>query len=270
MAKYCEYCGLSLAPEDRICPNCGAPAPEAEQSPDKRPGIPGTIAELKAFARAHGMPLEQMRFFLGRNESSPRAFGIYQDRAGDFIVYKNKNDGTRAIRYRGPDEAAAVREIYRKLQDEVTLRRGGGRTVYPTASSPSVRSQGKRGLNLSVVILIVIGALVLFFSSRFSKEPNRGYYLYDDVYYYYQDSDWFYYSRSMENWVAAGEVDEPLQKNPNKYFSSQNYLSDYDVESFSSSPYYEGDDADWDSNDNAWDYDYDSWDAGDTDWDSDW
>ena len=60
-----------------------------------------------------------MRFYIGENYKLPKAFGIYQDEAsGDFIVYKNKADGTRVIRYQGGDEAYAVNEIYLKLQSE--------------------------------------------------------------------------------------------------------------------------------------------------------
>ena len=36
-----------------------------------------------------------------------------------FIVYKNKADGTRAVRYKGTDEAYAVNELYLKLKDEI-------------------------------------------------------------------------------------------------------------------------------------------------------
>lgn len=42
----------------------------------------------------------------------PKAFGIYKDSDGNFVVYKNKGDGTRAEHYRGKGEAYAVNEIY--------------------------------------------------------------------------------------------------------------------------------------------------------------
>ena len=52
----------------------------------------------------HLPPYETTRFFIGINYKKPKAFGIYQD--GDqFIVYKNKANGERAIRYQGTDEA---------------------------------------------------------------------------------------------------------------------------------------------------------------------
>lgn len=37
----------------------------------------------------------------------------------EFVVYKNKDDGQRALRYRGTDEAYAVNELYLKLKDEI-------------------------------------------------------------------------------------------------------------------------------------------------------
>jgi len=80
---------------------------------------PKTIDELKTFCYRHQLPLEQMRFFVGENYQGARAFGIYQDYDGYFVVYKNKADGTRAIRYRGIDEAYAVNEIYQKMKSEI-------------------------------------------------------------------------------------------------------------------------------------------------------
>lgn len=38
---------------------------------------------------------------------------------GEYIVYKNKDDGTRAVRYKGKDEAYAVNEVYLKLKSEI-------------------------------------------------------------------------------------------------------------------------------------------------------
>ena len=60
-----------------------------------------------------------MRFFIGVDYKKPKAFGIYQDGDGNFVVYKNKADGSRAIRYKGTDEAYAVHELYLKMQSEV-------------------------------------------------------------------------------------------------------------------------------------------------------
>ena len=46
-----------------------------------------------------------MRFFIGEDFREARAFGIYKAGENRFVVYKNKSDGSRAVRYDGPDEA---------------------------------------------------------------------------------------------------------------------------------------------------------------------
>ena len=59
-----------------------------------------TIEELKSWYIARKLPPEETtRFFIGKNIKEPRAFGIYQD-GNKFIVYKNKADGSRAVRYK--------------------------------------------------------------------------------------------------------------------------------------------------------------------------
>lgn len=66
------------------------------------------------------------RFFIGEDYKEPKAFGIYQD-GNRFIVYKNKADGSRAIRYDGLDEAYAVNEIYLKLKEEIANQKARNR-----------------------------------------------------------------------------------------------------------------------------------------------
>ena len=54
------------------------------------------------------------------------------------IVYKNKSDGSRAIRYQGLDEAYAVNEIYLKLQ--VEMQKQEARKIAQMQSSAQSRS----------------------------------------------------------------------------------------------------------------------------------
>ena len=62
---------------------------------------------------------------IGENYTSPMAFGIYKDDVtGHFVVYKNKPDGQRAVRYEGKDEAYAVNELYQKIRTMVANARG--------------------------------------------------------------------------------------------------------------------------------------------------
>ena len=110
----CEFCGSHISDTDGKCPNCGAPNANMVRSAD---GVPKTIEELKAFCAAHNMPLEKMRFFIGVDFREPRAFGIYRDENGDFIVYKNKADGSRAVRYRGICGKRAVSKAKERSTD---------------------------------------------------------------------------------------------------------------------------------------------------------
>ena len=94
MEKRCYHCGEPLSEEDKVCPRCGADAHESRK--------PTTIYELRTYCAQKRVPLAQIRFFIGEDYREPRAFGIYQDDDGQFVVYKNKADGSRAIRYRAP------------------------------------------------------------------------------------------------------------------------------------------------------------------------
>ena len=112
----CKYCGAYINDTDEVCKECGATNEHYKRVSD---GTPRTIEELKSWYKARKLPPEETtRFFIGRDIREPRAFGIYEDR-GKFIVYKNKANGERAIRYQGRDEAYAVNEIYLKLKEEI-------------------------------------------------------------------------------------------------------------------------------------------------------
>ena len=83
-----------------------------------------SIEELKQKCAEKNMPLEKMRFFIGEDRKEPKCFGVYLDEStGNWVVYKNKSDGTRAVRYEGRDEARAAQEIWNKIGDEVKHRK---------------------------------------------------------------------------------------------------------------------------------------------------
>ena len=69
---------------------------------------PKTISELQDWFKANGFDYNKTRCFIGIDFKDPKAFGIYKDDSGEFVVYKNKANGERAIRYQGPDEEYAV------------------------------------------------------------------------------------------------------------------------------------------------------------------
>ena len=140
----CPFCHGTVRSDEKTCPNCGAENPNYVEDTPRRIFHPKTIEELKEYCAERGMPLLRMRFFIGEDYKEPRAFGIYRD--GDrFVVYKNKDNGNRAVRYDGPDEAHAVNELFQKLLDECH-----NRGIYPdrepgTAGRGTVQKQRSIG-----------------------------------------------------------------------------------------------------------------------------
>ena len=118
----CAYCGAPVSSASLKCPHCGAANPLYAAPVRSQPMQPRTVAELQEYCEGKGLPLAKLRYFIDQDYRQPRAFGIYRDGA-DFVVYKNKADGSRFVRYRGPDEAKAVGELFEKLLD--SCRRAG-------------------------------------------------------------------------------------------------------------------------------------------------
>lgn len=279
MKTKCSFCGSFISDTDEICPNCGAVNENLMRSAD---GIPKTIEELKAFSDKHNLPLKDMRFFLGEDFKEPKAFGIYKDDDGNFVVYKNKADGSRAVRYQGKDEAYAVNEIYQKMRSEIRMRK----QQKPSENDPDVKVGAQRAKQAKLKkkrkiadffsIFLVIFLLVLYVVLSCVKSPGKGYYNYDDTYYYYDSSSWYYYDDYNNQWEKTYSIDDELSKNYKDYSSGSDYSTDFGIDNFNNSQYYldhnnsnsywndswDDDDWDWDSND--------SWDYNDSDWDSDW
>ena len=318
--KTCPACGAPVSPGEEFCSYCGAliprneavasqtaqavqTAPESQQvRPSRRVQTPKTIDELLAFCERHELPLSKMRFFIGLDYPGAKAYGIYKDKNGDFVVYKNKADGSRAVRYRGPDEAYAVNELFQKLKDEasgqrarVAAARTPGYTAspahdsnpynYPNGATSSRRS-GKRKSNKLLIILlaaaaaITIGRTAAAISNQ-TPHPSTGYYHYNNHYYYNQNDDWYLYNSDIGSWYPVYTVDDELTGNYGDYYTSYSYDDGYGVENFAESSYYDSGSSsssyssDWDSGSSgswSWDWDDDDdWDSSDDwDWDSDW
>lgn len=290
MKTFCDYCGSAIDDTAEKCPNCGAVNQHMQRSGNQ---VPKTIEELQAFAAANNIPLEKMRFFIGIDYKEPRAFGIYKEPNGNCVVYKNKGDGTRAIRYQGADEAYAVNEIYQKMKAELLERKqadinNGRRTsgVTPVRSSSKKKSSGCGGLvtgcSTGIVIFLVIMIMIVAFvnSLEDGKTPKKGYYDYNGDAYYYSGGSWYTPDDDGE-WVANSNIPDRLEENYNDYFEAKDYYNldddyadnvvEYETEAYSSNDYDNDDswnDSNWDDDD--WDYDYDSYDSYDSDWDSDW
>ena len=260
----CEYCSEIINDYDEYCPNCKkANVHYKKVSSDQK--NPETIDELKQWYIDRNLPPENTtRFFIGTNYQGAKAFGIYKDEeTGEFIVYKNKSDGSRAVRYRGKNEQYAVNEIYLKLREEISnQKRNNGHTTYDPKTQKYYHTTNFTGAKLviNIVLVILIMEIIMGIISFFL--PQRGYYLYNDDYYYYQNGSWYEYS-NYNGWQNA-IIPIDLKKNYRDYYQSSYYDSYYNIDNFEYSGYYEepSSSSDWDSSD--------SWDSGSTDWDSDW
>lgn len=109
----CDYCGAFMEATDKLCPNCAGHNDDTVNTGGSKVK---TIEQLKAYCVRRKVPLKGMHIHLDEDYREPRAYGIYKD-GDNFIVYKNKSDGTRSVRYEGTDEAYAVNEIYLKIRD---------------------------------------------------------------------------------------------------------------------------------------------------------
>lgn len=276
----CDYCDSWINDFDETCPNCGATNSHYVRQSDK---VPKTIDELKAWAKAMNLPLADMRTFIGEDYRGPKAFGIYKDPDdGTFVVYKNKADGSRAVRYKGSDEAYAVNELYMKMKERVAdqkARQAGqprpqGNTSGNRSSNEPTRKNKLQNI-ITIIILIVVVQLAM--PSLFNcggSGPRTGYYTYGNNNYYYYHGSW--YEWMNDAWTATTVADW-MNDDYSSYYDSNSYDSSADYDDFDDSPYYDpsyDDDDTWDSDsswdsDSGWDSDS-SWDSGSDDWGSDW
>ncbi len=270
--SHCAQCGLELGGgrfEQLTFTDGAGPSPE----PITRPT---TVAELRQYCAERSMPLEKMRFFIDEDYRQPKAFGIYRD--GDrFVVYKNKADGSRAVRYQGPDEAYAVNELYQKLLSECH-----NRGIYPEnfgqpggmrnrgASDAGTNGSGTRfggsgrgtmsaktkAILIAVVAVIAVATLVFsFFSHR-----NDGYYRRNGGYYYRSGWTWYTVSDMSDGWYHTSVADDFADTAD---FLGDRYSGDWGITDVRQSDIWESDN---DSGSDTWS----DWDSGGTDWGSDW
>ena len=275
----CEYCESVYDDSEGRCPNCGAPAPTTGHTAS---GTPKTIEELKKYCDDNGFTSERTRFFIGEDYRGAKAFGIYQE-GSDFVVYKNKADGSRAVRYRGSDEEYAVRELYMRLQDEVLNQKShyvarkereveDSRSTAGRSTSRSGRAhRGILGgifsniLEIAVVIWIIASVFAMF------RGNHNGYYTYGPTHYYNLDGTWYYYASDYGNWYESYDTPEDLVDNYKDYYDGDSWDSSYGTTDFTRTDYY----SDWedDNNDSSSDssgWSSSDWDSSSTDWDSDW
>lgn len=288
MAQKCNICLCEAADGIKHCIYCGAEIGARE---------PKTVDELKAYCEARNLPTEKMRFFIGEDYREPKAFGIYEDADGAFVVYKNKADGTRAVRYSGPDEAYAVREIFIKMQQEIGNQKqksartkseirsyvdrsaGNGNSSTAKKKKSSVKRYGNV---IKAIVIAVMAATFLFTGYTLIKNrntPDSGYYYYSGDYYYNRGGSWYIFDDEEEIWSRSDRIDE-LTDNFRDYYAGYDFRDDYGIEDFRDSEFYQSYSGGYDGYDSGYDYDYDydydddwdydDWDSDYTDWDSDW
>ena len=307
----CEYCGEKFDGKLRRCPHCGGMnklafqyeqneareaaaekaargedgAAAAPQATEPKQGVrkPKTIEELKLFAAEHDLPLRDMRVHLGEDYDGAKAYGIYRAEDGSFVVYKNKADGSRSVRYQGPDEAYAVNELFLKMKERIARQparqaaRLGRRSRGGNAEVPGPRpwlEVVKQNAWKYVLILVVCTVIWLVIKQigRQNPKPSQGYYHYNDRYYFYQNDRWYGY---YDDWIPVS-VDSGLAEDAIEYYLSDSYSNSYGVEDFADSSFYAnsggsawnngngywGDNGNDDWNDNGNGY----WDNGNDDW----
>ncbi len=266
----CDYCGFTYEDTLENCPSCGAPNPTHK-------GVtvdsPKTIEELRQWYRDRNLPPEEVtRFFIGTNYTEPRAFGIYFDEnTGNYVVYKNKATGVRAIRYEGKDEAYAVNELCMKLKEEILHQK----SLQPQ----SAQSYKRFWISWCAVFFITLFFIGTVFFSLLYLGKHNGYYdfngtiwykdystwyRYDDdnTVSYYDDGDYWSKSPTAPSEYAEDTVDIYYMGSEYENAFSDSYTSFTDVTSSNTWQDVHESDYDWDSGS--------SWDSGGTDWSSDW
>ena len=283
----CDYCGSEVDGSLSNCPNCGGVLNIVRTASE----APKTIDELKAWYKERNLPDESItRFFIGKDIKEPKAFGIYKNNNGDYVVYKNKSDGTRAVRYQGADEEYAVNELYQRLRSEIADQKENGKQKstaekmvdqynrklnngldYKVRTKNTLHGETKKTSKpisdvkaiimvalMFIAITLVVG--LMFFgiwklASITPSTPSNGTYQYHEEY-HSNDYNSGYDFGNYGNWWDDDDSS-----------SSSTWWNDSSDSS---------DDSWWDSNDD-WDWDSDSdwggssdWDSGSSDWDSDW
>ncbi len=262
----CSCCGNYYDDSKQVCPDCGGENPMYVKK--KSNGAPQTIIELKKWYSDHHLPPPGVtRFFIGLNYNKPKAIGIYKDKStGNFIVYKNKSSGERAIRYEGTDEAYAVNEVYTKLKEQIIEQKSSskvripvreviGDAVLSVGSSLSTSAIGSiiGEMLIYIIIMPVLTFLIILIvgigTIIFGKEPKDGYYKYDNAYYYYnyksydeEGYNWYKYLDDEKKWsepIDIGVLPKEMhtKKLSKQYFLSSGWKDSYQCDNFENSVY---------------------------------
>lgn len=188
MAKVkCEYCGSYINDYDEKCSNCGAVNLNYQRAASP---TPQTIEELKQWCQDRNLPPEEItRFFIGKNITEPKAFGIYEE-DGLFIVYKNKANGQRTVRYCGKDETYAVNELYLRLKDEILNQKSNNlkQAKYDNYEKSNTRKNSTLVGLVTFIVWCTVISNIFFIAFSGISTGKEGYYRVNDAYYYRFDT----------------------------------------------------------------------------------
>lgn len=291
MKRKCEYCSGYVKDSDERCPSCGA---QNKNHARNAGDVPRTIEELKQFCIDHDMPARDMRFFIGEDYRKPKAFGIYKD-GNTVILYKNKADGERVVRYEGDDEAYAVNELFMRLKEEMANQIAKGNVVHKkaaeavcsSAATPkrNFRASARRfyranndiliGIVLNALFFVLIAVVLSIFlhecGNGTSSKTNTSFQ--EEEYRRHEpetkptekngndDEDWFFYYGMPQNYNAGYDYDYDYDYSPG-------YSYDYDYDDYDFGGYDSDYGYSYDTYDSYDSYDYDSYDSYDS-WGSD-
>lgn len=279
MQVKCEYCGSYIKESDEFCSQCGAVNASYKRSSD---GTPRTIEELKAWYREKNLPPEETtRFFIGKNYKGARAFGIYEE-DGEYTVYKNKDDGTRAVRYKGKDEAYAVNELYMRLKSEILNQKAHNINNNSGKKQSKSKSKSDTIIGFAMAAVFVLGLLFAVYSlidgaiKTVKDMPYAGnYYSYgSDVYYCdsYVDNNWYIYDYDEQDYLPA-EIPQQMYDDIQSYRYAADEEWDSGLERFEDTEMGQYVESLKESSDSDSDYSWDSsdsWSSDSSDWGSDW
>lgn len=272
----CDYCGNTYEDTLPKCPSCGAPNPS-----HKNDNQPKTIEELKIWYKERNLPAPEVtRFFIGVDYKEPKAFGIYKDDSGDFVVYKNKADGSRAVRYKGKDEDFAVNEIYERLKDEIVHQKNLNANKSGDSNSTGDKSKkSSKGIVLKILLIYMIftlGGGIITAVPKWINRRHNGYYKYNNTIYYNYDDSWYFYDDLSYDWWPVSKEDAApatIKNNYDDYYLSGSWNSQIGGSDWKDTTYYEkvkdSEKTSFFSSDSDYDWGGD-WDSGGTDWDTDW
>ena len=263
--KTCPICGKPIEDNQLNCPHCGSTLLTLEELRNREPK---TIEELLTYCDMHHIPLEKMRFFIGLDVKQPKVFGIYREN-DEVIVYKNKSNGTRAIRYQGTNEAEAVKIILDKMYEEQDLRRINNQTPAQKRAEKERKQRAYTALGY-ITMGAVAGLAAWGIYTSATNLPN--YYTYNNQHYVNYNDSWYYYDYDSWEPVDNDFYYSDFYYHYDDYYDGQDYDYSSSYTSFQDSEYYEETTSwsDYDEDDDDWSDWGDSWDYNDTDWDSDW